>query len=294
MLEELIFSPESEWDQPITKDAFPQSLKKIIFGKLFNQSLSGLLPNNLKHLEFVPNSRFNRSLDNLPSSVEILVLGYDFDSSLDNLPSSLTQLSFPPIQKTWDRYRKNRRRRWNWWYRRQMRTEGIFDQNVSTLPQTLKQFDLSGDFNHDLLSLPLSITLKLELPEFTSSLELPQNLIKLHLDCSFETRTRSFKNAEFILPDTITECIFGESFDGNISHFPRDLKKLIFVRSSLFNSALSNSLKECNQLKLVQFGELFDQTIKGLLPDSITSLTFGRKFNQHIDYFTKEFKKINI
>ena len=67
---------------------YPDGLKKIIFGKKFNQIVDNL-PNSLTEIEFVSNSDFDQLVDNLPSSIQNLTVGYYFSQPLDNLPNSL-------------------------------------------------------------------------------------------------------------------------------------------------------------------------------------------------------------
>jgi hypothetical protein len=67
------------------------NLKKISFGKPFNQPVNNL-PNCVKYIEF--SSVFNKPVDNLPNSITYIKFGGDFNQSVDNLPESLLFVEF--------------------------------------------------------------------------------------------------------------------------------------------------------------------------------------------------------
>lgn len=79
----------------LSADAFPAGLRKLDFGKYFNQPLSvGTLPETLEEIEF--GNKFNQELlpRVLPSHLKKLVLGDGFDRQfdVDSLPATLSEL----------------------------------------------------------------------------------------------------------------------------------------------------------------------------------------------------------
>ena len=123
----------------------PLSLKSLVLGYNYNQSLDGLsnLSNlsslttgdffnesldNLSGLPFLTNLSlghdFNKSLDNLPVALTHLSLGYGFNQKIDNLPASLIYLS--------------------------MNECGLFNQEIDQLPVGISYLKLSFYFNHSI------------------------------------------------------------------------------------------------------------------------------------------------
>jgi hypothetical protein len=78
-------------------DFLPEGIEEIHLGRFFNKPINNL-PFTLKKLIICPHevqySKFNKSLDNLPTGLECLVLKLieKFDYTLNNLPSNLKEL----------------------------------------------------------------------------------------------------------------------------------------------------------------------------------------------------------
>ena len=92
----------------------------------FNQSVDNL-PTNLSNLTF--GFWFNQEVDNLPNNLTHLIFGWHFDQSVDNLPKNLTHLTFG--------------------YR--------FNQKIDNLPQTLTHLTVRRLFNQKVDNLPSNI-----------------------------------------------------------------------------------------------------------------------------------------
>lgn len=67
----------------------PIKLKELVFGQNFNQEVNNLPPGLIK---LIFGSNFNKSIENLPNKIKILSLGKAFTKSLDYLPCSITHL----------------------------------------------------------------------------------------------------------------------------------------------------------------------------------------------------------
>ena len=100
-------------------DNLPNSLTHLTFGKSFNQTVDNLpnsitylkfgsdgkwggscfyypldnLPNSIKCLEFSKNSKFNKTLMNLPNSLTTLILSGYYPISINNLPDTIENLN---------------------------------------------------------------------------------------------------------------------------------------------------------------------------------------------------------
>lgn len=92
----------------------------------FNKSVD-LLPSNLTHIKF--GYSFNQRVDNLPFLLEWLEFGYSFNQRVDMLPNTITYLVFGYS----------------------------FNQPVNDLPNTLEYVSFGKKFNQSLDSLPNSI-----------------------------------------------------------------------------------------------------------------------------------------
>ena len=88
----------------------PQNVTHLTFGNRFNQQV--IIPQNVTHLTFgyrfnqqinLPNIKYIKLdcnivdiIENLPNSIEEIVLGDNFDLELYNLPNSIKKISFHP------------------------------------------------------------------------------------------------------------------------------------------------------------------------------------------------------
>lgn len=67
---------------------FEPSIKTIIFGNKFNQSLD-CLPEHIEIILFLYDSIFNNTVNNLPVNMQGIIFGRNFKQSIDLLPPSI-------------------------------------------------------------------------------------------------------------------------------------------------------------------------------------------------------------
>lgn len=104
-------------------------------------------------------NKFNQSIDNLPSNIESLFLGYEFNQPINNLPNGLRCLYIT----------------------------GLFNQNVDFLPNTLEVLEIMSIFDKPIDNLPDSIEiLVLPISYDNDILSLPRNLRKLTLPYNYQ------------------------------------------------------------------------------------------------------------
>lgn len=128
-------------------------LESIYYNNKFNSSIDILSQiNTLKKIRF--GEQFNKSVNNLPNSIEILIFGRYFNQPVNNLPCSLTHITFG--------------------YE--------FNQPIDNLPTGLKyiRFTIASKFKQSIDNLPNSLEYLLfgYLCEFSGSLENLPNSIK--------------------------------------------------------------------------------------------------------------------
>lgn len=139
-------------------------VKKIYFPYLFNKNID-LLPQTLRVLIFPTNSIFNKPINDLPISLEILSVGNSFNQSINNLPNKLLHIMLG----------------------------SKFNHPVNKLPPYLKTliFNKLTTFEHELNCLPDSL-------EFISlPLNYDSNNFSLPNDCKyiyFNTTINKSKN----------------------------------------------------------------------------------------------------
>jgi len=122
----------------------------------------------------------------------------------------------------------------------------------SFLPKTLKILELSDNFNQSI--------------DF-----LPDGLISLHF-----SKKSEFNQIITKLPVSLEILRFGDKFDKAILFLPPSLKILEFGNN--FNQPL-DPLIYPNKLFTISFGNLFNQYIDEL-PDSLENIKFGDNFNR--------------
>lgn len=84
-----------------------------------------------------------------------------------------------------------------------------------------------------------------------------------------------------LLPDQLTELIFGNNFRQPIGNLPSQLKKLKF--GDAFDRPINNEISKLLNLKELEFGANFNKPIDNLLPDNIEILILGSRFNQSVN-----------
>jgi hypothetical protein len=146
-------------------DFLPEGIEEIHLGRFFNKPINNL-PSSLKKLSICSHelnySKFNQSLDNLPTGLECLILKLieNFNHTLDNLPSNLKELHLVV---------KN------------------FNHPLNNLPQALEKLIVSKFNFYETYSLPSSlkevnITYKI-IPEETEMIQ--ENLISKYPNIKF-------------------------------------------------------------------------------------------------------------
>jgi hypothetical protein len=128
--------------------------KKAIFNCDFDQELNGSILNDISQCDTVifsnyedlniclrtnfyfakyyyswKGSKFNQEIDNLPSSIINLTLGYYFNQEINNLPSSIINLTLG----------------------------NSFNQEINNLPSSIINLTLGNSFNQEINNLPDSI-----------------------------------------------------------------------------------------------------------------------------------------
>lgn len=265
----------------------------------FNKTVDHL-PNQLTEL-IITSVDFHQLVDQLPSSLLKLTLGFSFDRPVDHLPGSLIYLNLEAALE--------------------------FNQKIDNLPRCLESLFLGGCFNQPINQLPPSLTTLIiggEKPNeiiqeyliFNQSLDhLPSSLKELFI------RSESFNQSINRLPDTLDSLtmdvplfdhvldhlpgsltylwLISEFFDQPINHLPCHLEYLN-INSIMFNQSLDQLPRSIFSLHIT--GASFDQSIDRLpldlgalsirskfsnpisiLPPTLISLCLFGKFNQSID-----------
>lgn len=170
---------------------FPDSIKKLVFGFRFNQSIENY-PKNLKQLEF--SAKFNKPIDNLPIGLESLYINGNFNQTIDNLPSTLKKISFFGIYPS------------------------QFNQPIDNLPVGLEELYLFWDFNQPIDMLPANLQIIYLSSSFNQPLNnLPSNLKKIVFPAGgkFNHKIDNF-------PDSIEEIELPNEYDQDIKKYPKN------------------------------------------------------------------------
>jgi hypothetical protein len=139
-------------------------------------------------------SKFNQRLDNLPSGIINLTLGYYFNQEIDNLPSSIINLSLG----------------------------NSFNQSLNNLPSSITNLTLGRNFNQRLDNLPSGIrdlTLGYSFNQLIDNL--PSGIINLTLGYYFNQRLDN-------LPSSIQNLTLGNSFNQSLDNLPHSINKITF------------------------------------------------------------------
>ena len=240
-------------NQPIAQGTFlnMQSLTHLTLGDNFNHSLAqGVLPQSLTHLIF--GNSFNKALAQgvLPQSLTHLTFGHSFNHSIDQglLPSNLIFLSFDPDFDNKNFCHKQGRDTYAHYVGgiHRIRSYRGFNQEIgeNVLPTSLTHLIFSFKFDK-----PLG-----------NSLRRLENLTNLAFGCMFN---KSIEIDE--LPINLTHLILGKNYEPAYNESVWDYE---------------NDIERHYEYSLW----CFNQPIKvGVLPQSLTHLTFSVKFNQEID-----------
>ena len=129
---------------------------KLSFSGYYYPSYTDTIFNNSQYLMM---SNFDKSVDNLPSNLTLIILGDGFNKSVDNLPYSLTHLQL------------------GFW----------FNKTVDNLPCSLTHLTLGKQFNQFVDNLPCSLTYLVLGEQFVKSIDnLPCSLTHLTLNSFFD------------------------------------------------------------------------------------------------------------
>lgn len=82
------------FNESLDPDDIPPSIRVLIFGNHFNQSLDNLPP-TIEVIIFPNYSNFNWPLNNLPVKLKAIIFGKNYNQNLNLLPSSLLFVEFP-------------------------------------------------------------------------------------------------------------------------------------------------------------------------------------------------------
>eukprot|EP00435_Cladocopium_sp_Y103_P068648 s381_g31.t3 len=229
--------------------------RKLVFGRLFNQSLEGvdfpgvLLP-DLQDAGPLRGYAFNKSLKRvtLPSTLQSLSFGAFFNQSLEGVdfPSGLQNLTF------------------GYYFNQPL--------DVVMLPSHLQSLELGLDFNQSMAKLPSTL----------QSLTFGVNLQSLRTLKLIQTFNKSFNLHNSLELPQLENLSFGHNFNRDL-----DLACCPKLKSLSFGSAFNQSIKGIRlpkSLESLTFGCAFNQSLEGVeLPSSLQSLTFGIAFNQSMD-----------
>eukprot|EP00913_Durusdinium_trenchii_P000656 g609.t1 len=245
--------------------ALPSTLREATLASDFDQSLESVsLPDQLQLLRF--GNEFNQSLQRwkFPEELQKLVMGNDFNQTLE-------QVSLPQrlqVLELGDDFDQSLQK-----------FGSAFDQSLDHFnwPSGLKKLDLGFAFNRSLE--------KVLWPESL------QNLIFGHC----------FNQKLTTCPPHLHSLELGDCFDQawSSSFLPSSLQSLVLGSSCRFEAVsslpglqemeISPSLDALRQLKwpstltTLTFGRVFDQKLEGItLPETLKSLTFGFAFNQSL------------
>ncbi len=222
----------------------------------------------------------NYCLQPIPSTVTYVTFCNDFNRSVDNLPSSILHIRFQNYNQRVDHLPPNLK---------SIKFGQTFNQPIDCLPPTVESIRFKGSaFDHPIDRLPSSLTLlKMNLSRHPVD-RLPPNLLYLQLGQGFnrsvcnlppKLKHLTFFGNEFNqtvdnLPFTLTRIHFSDHFNNSVDHLPPGLTHLRF--GIFFNQRVDNLPKT---LTYLTFGTNFDQTVENL-PPSIISLSFGQLFSK--------------
>ncbi len=233
----LIFSNNSNINYDIEK--LPKSLEMLKMGTRFNSKINFENCENLKELLFPGLSFYNNPLDNLPESLEKILLGEKYSHPIDNLPPGLKYLEFNMWNEEFDFQMENL-------------PSGLthlflgcgFNQNLDYLPAGLEVLVIQkhNRFNKELNNLPVGLKILYIGSEcrFNNELDnLPGGLEYLYLNNEFD---RSLKN----LPQGLKFLRIGKKFKNpdNLKNIPDTIERLDLVNSKIYGlEKLPSNLK---------------------------------------------------
>ncbi len=258
----------------------PSHIETIIF-ESFTDPID-FLPHGIKTLKIIPGfsdeKKFSHKLDNLPNTIEVLVIKKEYNLPIENLPNSLKHLEI----------------------------EGGFNQPVNHLPSSLEFINLGSDFNQPINNLPQNLKTLITGKKFNQSINnlppalekliigkgfflkivrLPPNLKYLEFDdeifCSDETyidkqnkytefndRTKYRPSVKVLPPNLETLIVKSDKICFDYNSLPSNLKKLYVRYCYLLGIPynIAEKLKSINlSSKFIRFNSL---------PNSLEELIF--------------------
>jgi len=182
----------------------------LIIDKLYTPKLDNL-PNNIKLLIICSNPFYIHHLDNLPVSLEHLLINVSYNKPLDNLPNGLKTLDLI----------------------------GFYNLELDNLPSSLKKLVVGGRYNQPFLNLPIDLE-ELMLSEYyqVELINLPPKLKILHIGSDYNLPLTN-------LPDSI-EILSIEGCPAYIDKLPEHLKIFDIGLDANFMVVLTDNIEEIN------------------------------------------------
>ncbi|KAN0004213.1 hypothetical protein ACTFIZ_010362 [Dictyostelium cf. discoideum] len=270
----LIF--DSKFNKPLSSDSLPTSVKSLEFNS-FNQVINfGDIPFGVKNIKF--GYPFNRSLNNLPNSIESLTIMQCYERKIElGHCLSLTELNFTHYNR--------------------------FNEVIEPgdLPITLKKLSLGCLFNKLLIhgSLPPQLEYLNLGEQFNQPLQegiLPNSIKTLYLGVKFSQVLKAFH-----LPKSLTNLIGIGNLKLQSPIILNELTQLTQLDIGNYNHQIEENYLPKN-LKSLNLGSLNQPLIPNSLPNSITFLDMGKSYNHELDnnilpkslnhlIFSNQFKK---
>ena len=158
--------------------------------------------NKYKAYNYLPYSKFNQPVDNLPPNILNLTFGNSFNKNVDNLPHSIINLTFGHE----------------------------FNKSVDNLPPLMQNLTFGWNFNCTIDNLPsslLNLTFGYEFNQLIDNL--PNSIISINF-CEiilfFHQSKKIFDKQLNCLPNSIYEIKLPHNYDQEIIKIPLNLKKI--------------------------------------------------------------------
>eukprot|EP00434_Breviolum_minutum_P023625 symbB.v1.2.020839.t1/scaffold1711.1/size185425/2 len=253
-----------DFDQPLCNVSWPQGLQSLSFGKMFAERVDNAIwPEGLQTIAF--GDDFNQTLEDVswPVGLQSMSFGKAFNQSLEHVkwPGGLQNLTFG----------------------------SEFDQRLDNVdwPQGLKSLSL-GAFNKDLIDVRWPEGLESvsfgALNQSLDGVKWPESLQHVRLGDRFD---KDIEAAEW--PPGLQSLHLGEDFKQCLDFvtWPNGLRSITlsdtFVETldslSSLEGLVDVTFLRHFQKHLFKFDTIFDL----ILPRGLSSLTFGRDFNQSLD-----------
>lgn len=267
-----------KYNQPIDFILQCQSLKYLELGSRLNYPIIDFLPDSLiclilrcslndpilhfpnKLRKLVLREKINGSLDNLPKTLEILVLK-KYNKQITNFPNNITYLD---LGRFYNHRLENLPKKLNYFI-----VSTRFNQHIDDLPDTVTHVFLGYDYNMPIEKLPSKLKL-----------------------LSFSRLGRFCQELEIInFNYTLTHLRLQDNYNKKIEHFPINLEYLEV--GDRYNHSLDNLP---NTMKYIKLGNDYNKNLDNL-PDSIIGISISGAcvdFNQPIKKLPSGLKYFRI